>query len=172
MFSKFFWKFFFGILREPLKNRAGEYFFPYPPCLLEELLIKEIIGNWIGNNKPLFATTWQKVLTPKTLAYCQYWQLSEIGLEIKFPLLCHIIAKLFYKIFYSIIWGELPFPPYPPCLLEELPKLSIIGNWIGNKFPSSLPPNWKKIYKVILYNSNLSLFLQNVATAGLQKHGG
>jgi hypothetical protein len=31
--------------------------------------------------------------------------------------------------------GELPFPPYPPCLLEELLIKEIIVNWIGNKIP-------------------------------------
>jgi hypothetical protein len=67
---------------------------------------------------------------------CQYWQLLGILFSnYNSPLLRRIIAKLFYKLFYSIIWGELPFPPYPPCLLEELPILSIIGNWIGNKIP-------------------------------------
>jgi hypothetical protein len=92
----------------------------------------QLLGNELSNKspsslphyskKPLFATTWQKVLTPKTLAYCQYWQL--------------------------------------------------LGNELSNKSPSSLPHYSKKIYKVILYKSNLLLFLQNVASAGLQKHGG
>ena len=55
-------------------------------------------------SKPLFATTWQKVLTPKTLAYWQYWQLFGNGLSNNNShLICHIIAKLFYKIIYSII---------------------------------------------------------------------
>jgi hypothetical protein len=50
----------------------------YPPSLFEELLIKENIGNLYVIKKPLFATAWQKVLTPKTLAYCQHWQLLGI----------------------------------------------------------------------------------------------
>jgi hypothetical protein len=74
------------------------------------------------------------VLTPKTLAYCQYWQLFGNGLSNNNPPdNRHIIAKIFIKYFYSIalihqyfcpkaaiaglqehggVRGELPFPPF------------------------------------------------------------
>jgi hypothetical protein len=116
--------------------------------------------------KPLFATSWQKVLPPKTLAYCQRWQLlgrQEHGGgrgEVRFPpiignyccitnspLLRRIIAKLFNK------WGEARFPRTPPCScrppcsFRELPILESFRKliWIDN------PPDNRRIITKLFY---------------------
>jgi hypothetical protein len=115
-----------------------------------------IIGNWIRNKIPLFfATLLQKTPFRHYVAKganpqnaCILPILEIIGkcyCLINSPLLCHIVARIMIDY----------------CYIKLLYKF--FCNNVAKK---------RGIYKVILYNSNLSLFLQNVATAGLQKHGG
>jgi hypothetical protein len=111
------------------------------------LHIANIDNYW---EKPLFAIPWQKVLTPKTLAYCQYWQL---------------LGKAPFR--HSVAKGA---NPQNACIL---PILTIIGKVIG-KTNSPLLCRIIAIlfYKIILYNGNLSLILLQIGNYGGCNYGG
>jgi hypothetical protein len=134
----------------------------------------QLLGNGLSNKiplffaallqKPLFATTWQKVLTPKTLAYCKSWQLLGNGLSNKFPSSLPHYCKKIYKLFYFIINLSVILPQSGNC-----PNPLFFGNcnfirgcklraWGGNGgVTSSSPPEFfilppqKVIYFILIY---------------------